>query len=159
MSSVFVHVGQCGNQLGQAFWSEVDEWYVLGRRRRGPTANPRPPPIQPLPFSLLDGTLPCVLVDTEPKVIRQRAQSSVLVKRVPDAFRLTGKTGRGGNWAYGYRGAPVSSSGCGSSGCGLSEVVECVRRVVEKCDRFSGTVMLHSIAGGTGSGDSHMTMH
>ena len=61
------------------------------------------------------------------------------------------KAGRGNNWAYGYHGG-VGRRG---DGCGqdlLERVLDLVRKVVERCDRFSGFIMLHSIAGGTGSG-------
>lgn len=34
----------------------------------------------------------------------------------------------------------------------LERVLETVREVVERCDRFGGFVVFHSVAGGTGSG-------
>ena len=180
MSTVFLHVGQCGNQLGQAFWEEATSprWCAGGGRgahskhpahtpaaRKTPSSpvsklSPQattaakaggPPQLGYTPYTLVDGTIPCVLIDTEPKVIRQtldrRHGSLALSRRVREEFCVCDKTGRGNNWAYGYHGRK------GESGEDLlGRVREAVRRVVEMCDRFSGFLMLHSIAGGTGSG-------
>ena len=144
MSSLFLHIGQCGNQVGQAFWHEVEEWYgsrpVEQKSSHGREAH--------LPFSLLDGTLPCILIDTETKVVKSCCRSGILSKRVPPKFKLVEKSGRGNNWAYGYYGGTRDSGEL----CLKDSVQDCVRKLVERCDRFMGTVLLHSIAGGTGSG-------
>lgn len=106
-----------------------------------------------IPFTLTDGSVPCVMVDTEPKVIRRcldtKHNSTVLAQGVPRESCVWDKAGRGNNWAYGYYGSRTSGCGVGV----LERVQEAVRKVVERCDRFSGFVMFHSIAGGTGSGD------
>ena len=160
MSTVFLHVGQCGNQLGEAFWQEVEEWHhgtaLKQKRPRGPVKKLENPALASsassphLPFALLEGTLPCVMIDTEPKVVRKCSKSGVLARRVPPEFRIFDRSGRGNNWAYGYRGSPQQPP---PSGRGLvGSVQECVRKLVEKCDRFTGSVLFHSIAGGTGSG-------
>ena len=103
-----------------------------------------------VPFTLTSGSLPCVMVDTEPKVIRRcldaKHGSTLLVQGVSKESCIWDKAGRGNNWAYGYHGS-------GGSGAVLERVREAVRKVVERCDRFSGFVMFHSIAGGTGSGE------
>ena len=183
MSTVFLHVGQCGNQLGQAVWEEAcsSRWsggskltsLTSATTGRTPSLqsshssasrpSPRPvatsakPRVSPapryVPLTLIDGTIPCVLVDTEPKVIRQcldrRHGSAVLAHRVQEEFCITDKTGRGNNWAYGYYGRRREGGGGEDL---LGRVCEAVRKMVERCDRFSGFLMLHSIAGGTGSG-------
>ena len=160
MSSLFLHVGQCGNQIGQAFWNDVEEWYeakpleqipsrrtTLGGRGMKPARTDH---VIHVPFSFLDGTLPCVLVDTEPKVVKSCCKGGALAKRVPPTSQLFEKSGRGNNWAYGYYGK--SSHGQSRDSCLKDSVQECVRNVVERCDCFMGTVLFHSIAGGTGSG-------
>ena len=194
---MFLHVGQCGNQLGQAFWEEVisPRWSTsesggahhhiikstalpspLPSARRTPHTSRPSPSLRPaapasaaasrsrappasgyVPFTLVDGTIPCVMVDAEPKVIRQcldrRRGSPVLRQRVRDEFCVWDRAGRGNNWAYGYYGRRRGREGEGGSGGGLlGRVREAVRKVVERCDRFSGFLMLHGIAGGTGSG-------
>ena len=182
MSTVFLHVGQCGNQLGRSFWQEVEEWYGSPHSEIHPRSaapykvqrarpnnklgsNPQQTTARSPAFSLLDGTLPCVLVDTETKVVRKcTGQRAPLGNRVPPKFRVIERGGRGNNWAYGYFSAVgrevKSGRGIGGFEIGSTEegkclqgsVQECVRRLVEKCDRFGGFLQLHSIAGGTGSG-------
>ena len=153
MSTVFLHVGQCGNQLGQSFWQEVDGWYSRPPGWSAPAKPTAATQTSPqLPFSLLDRTLPCVLIDTESKVVKRCSKMGVLSKKVPAEFCISERAGRGNNWAYGYFGgrrAVQSQSG----GHSMVECVqECVRKLVEKCDQFTGSVLFHSIAGGTGSG-------
>ena len=48
-----------------------------------------------IPFSLLDGTLPCVLVDTEPKVVKSCCKAGALAIRVLPMCQLFEKSGRG----------------------------------------------------------------
>lgn len=109
-----------------------------------------------IPFALTNGSLPCVMVDTEPRVIRRcldgKHGSTLLAQGVSKESCIWDKAGRGNNWAYGYHGSGAGGNGCGGAGM-LERVREAVRRVVERCDRFSGFVMFHSIAGGTGSGE------
>jgi hypothetical protein len=120
------------------------------RHKGGRLSNSIPAHIS---FALTDGSVPCVMVDTEPKVIRRcldvkHSGSTVLMNRVSQDSCVWDKAGRGNNWAYGYHGS--GASGC--DGTLLDRVQETVRKVVERCDRFSGFVMFHSMAGGTGSG-------
>lgn len=186
MSTVFLHVGQCGNQLGQAFWEEAStsKWscgyqIAIHSDNRGPSskvpirsampASVKIPQVaattklstspKKIPFALVDGSLPCVLIDAEPKVIRRcldkKRGSAVLTERVRKECCVCDRTGRGNNWAYGYHGTRVLG-GQRDGGCGqdlLGRVRDLVRKVVERCNRFSGFIVLHSIAGGTGSGD------
>ena len=178
MSTAFLHVGQCGNQLGQAFWQETEEWNTLSFKKTSKqtvsvntstAAASNTKPDTPT-FSLLDGTLPCVLIDTEPKVIRKCVKSSgVISRKVPKEFLISEQAGRGNNWAYGYYGRrrreskPLSHTlsylGGDGSGTVVDQVKEQLRKLVEKCDRFGGTVLFHSIAGGTGSGKTRLQNH
>ena len=175
MSTVFLHIGQCGNQLGHTFWEEVSgsKWssdknstsnskaFPKGKAptittapissNKCPTTTRKPPITKNVPYSLIDDTIPCILVDAEPKVIRQclntKTRSNLLAHQVPTECFISDKMGCGNNWACGYHGRG-RGSGCGL----LNRVEEAVRKVVERCDRFSGFIMFHSIAGGTGSG-------
>lgn len=230
MSTVYLQLGQCGNQLGLAFWEEAStpKWssayntsHSYGDSKRLASNKPPPPwtassrPLPPgsggrvsssssvsskpdtsrgkppssfsvsgaggkkassdsvtanplplgtrgratpassyptvIPFTLTDGSVPCVMVDTEPKVIRRCLDvkhGSVLAHRLPKECCVWDKAGRGNNWAYGYHGSGTSERGL------VERVREAIRKVVERCDRFSGFVVFHSISGGTGSGSS-----
>ncbi|XP_026855081.2 tubulin gamma chain-like isoform X2 [Electrophorus electricus] len=58
-----------------------------------------------------------------------------------------GKGGCGSNWAYGYHGGQSR----GESGL-LARTMEAVRKEATRQDYYGGTVLLHSLSGGTGSG-------
>lgn len=136
MSAVFLNIGQCGNQLGQRFWQELEEWTArtfkdtqsrpsslsstsssAQRLKTQTTINQPGVSIKRyLPYSLINGTLPCLWVDTDSKVIRAGSKSragSVLKERVPGdcCVVLPEGSGRGSNWAYGYHGRKGASSG------------------------------------------------
>jgi hypothetical protein len=123
-----VHVGQCGNQVGQEFWELA-------------TASTPVSSCSPL-YNQPDGMARCVMVDSEPKVI-----SNVMAQgRIPIDHRAVvwDQNGRGNNWAMGFY---------GSRGCTLVDrAMEAIRRQVEKMDSFGGTVLMHSLSGGTGAG-------
>ena len=119
--------------MGKALWEQVDDWYK--HCQCGTTGTS-------LPFTLMDGTLPCLLVDSEVKVVRHCASGGILSKLVPPRFHHTGRRGCGSNWACGYFGTELK----------IESVMESMRKAIEKCDCYSGTVLFHSISGGTGSG-------
>ncbi|CAH1788254.1 unnamed protein product [Owenia fusiformis] len=131
MSNVVVQVGQCGNQLGQHFWKQV-----LKDKQNNDSHG----------FVHYDGKFHSVNVDSEPKVVKRllkdNKQSNFRKENV-----ILGKRGRGTNWALGYNG-PKS----GDDRDLLGIATEAIRKEVERCDSFSGIVMVHSISGGTGSG-------
>ncbi|KAI4885566.1 hypothetical protein NFI96_016859 [Prochilodus magdalenae] len=135
MSAVVLQVGQGGNQLG------LEWWRLLGRHKKR------------CPFSSRSGRLAAVCVDTEPKVLRGarefvRKDSTLFpFSKLHPASIIEGKGGRGGNWAYGYHGGP------GEGGRALLErTMEALRQEAERRDYYGGTVLLHSLGGGTGSG-------
>ena len=129
MSAVFLNIGQCGNQLGQCFWQEVEEWTartfkdtsrpssLSAQRLKAQTTNQSVSRKSSyLPYSLINGTLPCLWIDTDSKVIKAFSKSrtsSTLKERVPGdcCIVLPEGSGRGSNWAYGYRGKTRGSSG------------------------------------------------
>ncbi|KAL8612612.1 hypothetical protein ACOMHN_006598 [Nucella lapillus] len=128
MSTVFLHVGQCGNQISQPFWKCVE--------KDGAALDSRT-------FTTHDGWHRAVHVDSEPKVIRHLSK----LLKVREKNVVSGKRGRGTNWALGYHG--LKSSGDDHL---LQNTLDAVRTEVERCDMFSGIVMTHSLSGGTGSG-------
>ncbi|KAH3787469.1 tubulin delta chain-like [Dreissena polymorpha] len=128
MSTVFVQIGQCGNQVGQALWKKIIKDEEVKNS-----------------YSFVDNEqrLRAVAVDSEPKVVRK------ITKGLPylEQCVVSGKRGRGTNWALGYHG--VQKLGDDHL---LEITLEAVRKQVEKCDTFTGIVLLHSLSGGTGSG-------
>jgi hypothetical protein len=148
MSTVFISVGQCGNQVGSAFWQ---------RAAALPCAS----------NSFFDeyGKARAILVDAEPKVvtgtlahIKAPLSSGVADSRQQDdrqygIFRRANvcleQSGRGNNWALGYFGPGAKE---GSDESLSTRVLAALEKEVERCDMFTGCVLMHSTTGGTGSG-------
>ena len=137
MSTLFLHVGQAGNEIGSAFWS------LAGKEK---------PPKQWLYDER--GRARCVLVDTEPKVVRGVVKT-IGAEKVHQRCALVEQSGRGNNWAMGYHGvgAPTPGAAATSTRNGIAEAaLEALRWQWERCDWCTGLVMCHSVGGGTGSG-------
>lgn len=60
-------------------------------------------------------------------------------------------SGRANNWAFGYFGGGENVKSSGSNG-DVEAIMETYRRMVESVYRYDGVLMIHSLAGGTGSG-------
>jgi tubulin delta len=129
MSFSILQVGQAGNQIGYELWR-------LFRKE-----------IPEFSDSVFDSfnneKARWVLVDTEPKVVREYLEDPVLKEFFSKDNIFYTEEGRGNNWAYGYQ----------SVQDGFNEkIMDALRREAENWDYYEGTVMVHSIAGGTGSG-------
>lgn len=96
-----------------------------------------------------------LLVDSEPKVIKG-IQEDKRINFVFDSKNiLYTQNGRGNNWALGYSDTyKEAMEALGSSGDKplYEKTMESLRREVERSDFFLGIVLVHSLAGGTGSG-------
>ncbi|XP_036594855.1 tubulin delta chain-like [Trichosurus vulpecula] len=139
MSTVWLQVGQCGNQIAQELW------HILG------LVNGSCGKIDRNPFCSLDGKLSAICVDSESKVIK-KMQKQVKKGLFRESNLIIGKQGRGKNWACGYYNKPLN---CEDSL--LYKTMERLRKEVELRDCYSGTVLFHSLSGGTGAGlGSHL---
>lgn len=159
MAIVVVQVGQCGNQLGDEFVTQL-----LITTAKGTISSP---------FFTPDGKARFVLVDSEPKVVlRMHSRHSNVIRRENVVY---GQSGRGNNWGLGYYGVNGPNSlryeGNGAAKdrafCNLHKSQRCdddallsktlcaihkeTRRTME-CDSFDAIILLHSLSGGTGSG-------
>ncbi|XP_072426217.1 tubulin delta chain-like isoform X1 [Chiloscyllium punctatum] len=134
MSTIWLQIGQCGNQVGQ-------EWWKLVTNEKAPNST-----LDRYPFYAPDGKLSALCVDSEPKVVR-----SLLREVKSGSFRDSnislGLRGRGNNWALGYHGLQREDDNSL-----LHRTLDSFRKEVERRDAYSGVVLLHSLTGGTGSG-------
>jgi len=165
MPVITLQVGQCGNQLGHAWWQllshqcDTKSGWVGGEEsvffretlREGRQAR-------------------CLLVDTEPKVV-----DSVVSGGTASLFARSrcylGQSGRGNNWAFGYgqvlggssRAAPKAQQPSWNFSANvedpgqeeyriLEHVFEGVRREAEEADTAPDFLLMHSLGGGSGSG-------
>lgn len=137
---ITLQVGQCGNQMGTEFWRTICREHGIsgnGILQDNRDLGDR----KDVFFYQADDNVfvpRAVLVDLEPRVIAQ----------VPSFFNqenifLSNEGGgAGNNWGHGY---------CVGKSMG-NDVVEMVQREAEGCDFLQTFFLLHSIAGGTGSG-------
>jgi len=127
MSSVIVGVGQCGNQINYALWKLLE------------------PHLGNLNICNGDGRFPAVNIDSEHKVVKKLWHQ--FGNRYNRNSLISGVKGCGSNWALGYYGNKDSHIDSL-----LSKTLDAIRRETERCSSFSGMILIHSLAGGTGSG-------
>jgi tubulin gamma len=144
---ITVQVGQCGNQIGTEFWSRLCQEH--GIRADGVLedfATESTTDRKDVFFYQADDEhyVPrAVLVDLEPRVINTILTGSQQTLYNPENIYLSSHGGgAGNNWAAGYeQGEKVSE-----------ELLEMLDREADGSDSLEGFMLLHSIAGGTGSG-------
>jgi len=160
---IHVQVGQCGNQVGCAFWEAVSKEHDINSKIGMKWQKPAGGDIADadgdgLPDELekvdvyFRGTseerMTCkwvpraVLVDLEPGTMDVIKASSLGPAFKPDNMCF-GNNGAGNNWAKGHytEGAELVDS-----------VLDRVRLEIEQCDAPQGFQIFHSLGGGTGSG-------
>ncbi|KAJ3190056.1 gamma-tubulin [Gaertneriomyces sp. JEL0708] len=143
---ITLQAGQCGNQIGQEFWAQLcaehgispdgtlEEFATEGTDRKD------------VFFYQADDDhyIPrALLIDLEPRVINNILSSPYANLYNPEnIFTSKDGGGAGNNWAAGYsQGQTI-----------VEEIVEMIDREADGSDSLEGFSLLHSIAGGTGSG-------
>ena len=143
MSTVFLHVGQAGCQIGEALWPVLAQERPASSeffRSRG-AIHPR-----------------AILVDAEPKVVENVMSQDTGAYVFDPASAVMTQSGRGGNFALGYYGEALGQASAASALDGDTEplwakALDRLRNQVEGCHgRHLGTYLAHSLGGGTGSG-------
>ena len=88
MSTVYLHVGQAGNQIGSVLWKLL--------------LNETGSIQEDIFFDRVRNTARSILVDSEPKVIKQIHEDKTLSPLFPPKNMIFSENGRGNNWALGY---------------------------------------------------------
>jgi len=143
---ITIQVGQCGNQIGMEFWKQlslehginpegmVDEKSLSGSDRKD------------VFFYQADDDryIPrAILVDLEPRVINKIQTSTYAKLYNPENIFINKEGGGAGNiWARGYSEGEKYQE----------ELLEMIEREADGSDSLEGFILMHSIAGGTGSG-------
>jgi tubulin delta len=150
MSLVTLQLGQCGNQIGGKLFETLikDIVYDTGKSC-SPPENAAYADCSRARFftERSDNSLEAraVMVDMEPKVIAQTLSDARKsgIWRYPAKRQFCQKRGSGNNWAHGF---------CSHGESCKEAVLDMVQKEVERCDHFTGFLLLMSLAGGTGSG-------
>ncbi|TNV79486.1 hypothetical protein FGO68_gene6345 [Halteria grandinella] len=143
MSTVLLHVGQAGNQIGQELWTLLLE---------------ESPMKEDIFFDKFTNKARAVLVDSEPKVVKHIMEDKNISFIFDQQNLQYTQSGRGNNWALGYSATyreptdPHIGAGADESMPLYERALEALRKEAEKADYFLGVMLVHSLAGGTGSG-------
>ena len=140
-----LHLGQCGNQIGSNFWQTISPEH--GVALDGTYQGESDLQLQKINIYYNQSNnsryVPRALfVDLEPGTT-DSIQASPIGRLVgPDSF-ISGQKSAGNIWPKGMYtdGAEM-----------IDEILDAVRREIEKCDSFEGIQLTHAIGGGTGSG-------
>ncbi|KAJ3526159.1 hypothetical protein NM208_g11322 [Fusarium decemcellulare] len=142
---IHLQTGQCGNQVGSAFWRTIHNEHGLDADGlfKG-TSNVQSDRLS-VYFNEANGRkfVPrAVLIDLEPGTMDAIRSGPNAKLFHPNNF-VYGQAGAGNNWAKGHytEGAEL-----------IEEVLEVVRREAEGCDCLQGFQITHSLGGGTGAG-------
>jgi tubulin beta len=142
---IHLQVGQCGNQIGEAFFKVINAEHGLdGAGVWAGTQNEQAERLNVYYNQVQSGkNVPrAVLVDLEPGVL-EVIKNGALGKLFKPDNMISAMSGAGNNWAKGHytEGAEL-----------IDSVTECVRREAEGADCLQGIQLAHSMGGGTGSG-------
>jgi len=157
---IHVQVGQCGNQVGCAFFAATFKEHLLdnngkydnkGEKVNDADGDGLPDELENIDVYFRPTTeekknakmIPrAVLVDLEPGTMDVIKASAIGPVFKPDNM-VFGNNGAGNNWAKGHytEGAELVES-----------VLDRIRQEIEQCDSPQGFQIFHSLGGGTGSG-------
>ena len=142
---VSISVGQCGNQIGQAFWNTISQEHGLALDG---TSLPSMTNVEKENLNVYFSEsasryVPrAVLVDLECGVLDELKTSSMGQMFRPDNY-INAQAGAGNCWAKGFY----------TDGTELiDEIIDVLRRETEACESLQGFQLTHSLGGGTGSG-------
>ncbi|KAI9764218.1 MAG: gamma-tubulin [Geoglossum simile] len=143
---ITIQAGQCGNSVGSQFWQQLCQEHRISEDGNFEDFSAEGGDRKDVFFYQSDDTryIPrAILLDLEPRVIQGIQTGAYKNIYNPENFYI-GKDGigAGNNWAAGYATGEAVHE----------EVMEMIDREADGSDSLEGFMLLHSIAGGTGSG-------
>lgn len=145
---VTLQAGQCGNQIGSQFWEHLCREHGIAQdgTLEDFAAEGQGGDRKDVFFYQADDEhyIPrAILVDLEPRVINNILSGPYKSLYNPEnIYSNKSGGGAGNNWAQGYAAGEKAAD----------ELIEMVDREADGSDSLEGFFLLHSIAGGTGSG-------
>ncbi|MCJ1418459.1 gamma-tubulin [Xylographa parallela] len=143
---ITIQAGQCGNSIGSQFWQQLCQEHGIGQDGNLEDFATEGGDRKDVFFYQSDDTryIPrAILIDLEPRVLQGIQNGPYRNIYNPENF-FVGSQGSGAanNWAAGYSAGDTVQE----------EVFDMIDREVDGSDSLEGFMLLHSIAGGTGSG-------
>ncbi|QLQ79149.1 hypothetical protein HG537_0B04970 [Torulaspora globosa] len=143
---ITIQVGQCGNQMGKHFWSQLAREHGIGKDGQSldNSGDARDDDTNPF-FKLNEGnryTPRALMIDLEPSAI-QDVQNTFPGFFDPRSMWISPEElGAGNSWSKGYDYGLVNQDA----------LLNMIDKEVDATENFEGFQLLHSVAGGTGSG-------
>jgi len=142
---IHLQVGQCGNQIGGAFWDTISAEHGIDANGFYHGDSDYQKECLDVYYNNVGNNkyVPrAVLVDLEPGTM-EAIKSGPLSNFFKPNNLVYGHNSAGNNWAKGHysEGAEI-----------VDDVLEVIRRELEVCDCLQGFQLCHSLGGGTGSG-------
>ncbi|KAJ9307007.1 hypothetical protein DTO217A2_3427 [Paecilomyces variotii] len=143
---ITIQAGQCGNNVGSQFWQQLCLEHGINRDGNLEEFATEGGDRKDVFFYQSDDTryIPrAILLDLEPRVINSIQSGSYRNIYNPENFFIGQQgIGAGNNWAAGYAAGEIVQE----------EIFDMIDREADGSDSLEGFMLLHSIAGGTGSG-------
>ncbi|KAG9290636.1 hypothetical protein G9A89_011599 [Geosiphon pyriformis] len=143
---ITIQTGQCGNQIGMEFWAQLCAEHGISQDGILEDFATEGGDRKDVFFYQADDEhyIPrALLLDLEPRVINNILTSKYANLYNPENIYLSKDGGGAGNiWAYGFSQAEKV----------CEDIFEMIDREADGSDSLEGFMLLHSIAGGTGSG-------
>ncbi|CAD5233284.1 unnamed protein product [Bursaphelenchus xylophilus] len=143
---IALQVGQCGNQLGQAFLAELCQRHGIGPDGVAEEKELDRRDMKDVFFYESDAKkyiYRCVLADLEPRVLTKVQNSEYgSVYNSENVYTASQGGGAGNAWASGY----------GQGREAMEAVMEIIQKEAEASDWLECFMLTHSVSGGTGSG-------
>lgn len=154
---LFLHIGQCGNQLGREFWSVAIKEYLSKELIGKKDSVGKDSFVNDSMSSFFENNIAdecetksekhnlkarAILIDTEMGVTNETMKSSIS-SYFDEHNIFTQQSGAGNNWSQGYM---YYGKAYGSL------INDLIRKNVERCDSLQSFYITSSLGGGTGSG-------
>lgn len=143
---ITLQAGQCGNQIGSQFWQQLCLEHGIGPDGTLESFATEGVDRKDVFFYQSDDTryIPrAILIDLEPRVVNNILSDTYGSLYNPENILITKNGGgAGNNWANGYSHAERI----------FEDIMDMIDREADGSDSLEGFSLLHSIAGGTGSG-------
>ncbi|GME93048.1 unnamed protein product [Ambrosiozyma monospora] len=144
---ITLQAGQCGNQIGEQFWSQLcSEHGILSDGTTDPEFKDVYRNDYPDAFfqKITDNKYKprAILIDMEPRVINGITTRCQNLFNPRNIYISSDGGGAGNKWGEGYAHASRHKD----------EIFDMINREIDNCDNFEGFQLIHSVAGGTGSG-------